>query len=82
MPYENWHSARIRQPGRFVRISVLWSRQGIMAKGGPLKTNPNGPSVIQTIWFKRTSWTVSEVKKWLRDHKYKYIEFGPATGKD
>lgn len=81
MPYPNWHSARIRQPGRFVRIRVLWSRQGIMARGGPLKTNPRGGSKIQAIWFKATKWTVRQAKKWLREHKYKWLEFEKATGK-
>lgn len=81
MPYPNWHSARIRQPGGFVRIRVLWSKQGIMARGGPLKSNPRGGAKIQAIWFKATKWTVSQAKKWLREHKYKYIEFEKATGK-
>jgi hypothetical protein len=80
MPYINWHSARIQQPGRFIRIRVLWSNQGIMAYGGPLKSNPRGGSKIQSIRFKASKWTVSRAKKWLREHKHKWIEFEKATG--
>lgn len=52
-----------------------------MARGGPLKSKPRGGSKIQAIWFKATKWTVARAKKWLREHKYKWIEFEKATGK-
>lgn len=81
MPYPNWHSARIRQPGRFVRIRVLWAKKGIMAYGGPLKTDPRGGAQIQSLRFKATKYTVAQAKKWLREHKYKWISFEKATGK-
>ena len=82
MPYSNWHSARIRQPGRFVRIRVLWARKGIMAYGGSLKTDPRGGALISSIRFDRKKFTVSEAKKWLREHKYKYVKFEKAIDKD
>ena len=82
MPYENWHSARIRQPGRFVRIRVLWARKGIMAYGGPLKTDPQGGTIISSIRFSAKKYTVVQAKKWLREHKYKWLRFEKATSKD
>lgn len=81
MPYPNWHSARIRQPGRFVRIRVLWSKQGIMAYGGPLKSNPRGGSKISSIRFSIKRWTVARAKAWLRKNKYKWLSFEKATDK-
>lgn len=82
MPYSQWHSARIRQPGRFVRIRVLWARKGILAYGGPLKTDSRGGIVISSIRFDRKKFTVNAAKKWLRDHRYKYIQFEAAIGKN
>lgn len=82
MPYPNWHSARIKQPGRFLRIRVQWSTTtGIMAYGGPLKTDPRGSVKIQAIRFKASKWTVVRAKAWLRKRKYKWILFEKATGK-
>ena len=82
MPYTNWHSARIRQPRRFVRIRVLWARKGIMAYGGPLKSDPRGGTIISSIRFSIKKFTVAQAKKWLRELKHKWIEFEKATGGD
>jgi len=81
MPYPNYHSARIRDPGDFLRIrNFKVTKEGIMFKGGPLKSN--NKVEIQAIWFPRKKFTVSECKKWLKDHDWKYILFEEATGTD
>ncbi len=80
-PFPNEHAARLRDPGDFVRIRQLWSSaKGVRGLGGPLKSNPKGPAVEQTIRFDRTKFTADEAKKWLKDHDYKNYTFEAATG--
>lgn len=78
MPFPNFHAARIREPGRFLRIRQLWENKGIRALGGPLKTDPRGPTKIQTLRFEKQRWTVAEARAWLKKHGYKSLEFEPA----
>jgi len=80
LPFANEHAARLRAPGGFVRIRQLWARKGIRALGGPLKSDPSGPSKVQTLRFNRHKFTVKQAKAWLREHGYKPILFEPATG--
>lgn len=81
IPYPNFHAARLKEPDLFLRIRVIWAKQGIMAYGGPLKSDPRGGVVMQAIRFKASRWTVAEAKKWLKEHKYHVILFEKATGK-
>jgi len=81
MPYENEHAARLRDPDGFERIVQLWSKAGVRALGGPLKSKPDGPTVEQAIRFDAKKFTVAEAKKWLSDHDYKPILFEPAKDK-
>jgi len=82
MPYPNYHAARLRDPGDFVRIRQIGGSKskGIRILGGPLKSKPDGPTVAQAIRFKAAQWTVSRAKAWLGEHGYKPIAFEPATG--
>lgn len=78
-PYPNFHSARIKNPGLFVRIRVLsTSKEGIMFYGGPLKSDRTGPTIVQAIRFPKKTFSAKEAKTWLKDHKQKYILFEPA----
>jgi hypothetical protein len=79
MPFPNEHAARQRAPGDFVRIVQLWSDKGIRALGGPLKSNPRGPSVVQSFRFKKSKWTVAEAKRWLKSKDYR-TSVEAATG--
>lgn len=80
-PYPNFHSARIKSPGLFLRVRVFTTtKEGIMIYGGPLKSDPRGPTKRQAIRFPKDKFTVAQAKKWLKDHKVKYILFEPATG--
>jgi hypothetical protein len=71
------NSIRIRQrdPADFVdgsfRTITLSEGQGIQAVIGKLKSDPNGPTVIQTYIFDKSKWTVAEAEKWVSDHKGK-----------
>lgn len=79
-PYANEHSARLRDPGDFVRIRELWRKEsdGIRAIGGPLKGDPDGGTVEQAIRFDKDKWTPEKAKAWLKEHDYKWTEFEPA----
>lgn len=82
MPYPNFHAARIRQPGRFVRIRVLIILpNGVMVYGGPLKTDPKGPGRVQSYRFPIKKWTVVRAKAWMRKGKIKWLLFEKATKK-
>jgi DNA-directed RNA polymerase subunit RPC12/RpoP len=81
-PYPNYHAARIRAKGSFTRIRVLQTtKEGILIKGGPLKSNPSGPTKVQTIWFPKDKFTTAQAKAWLKEHKYTSILFEPASEK-
>jgi len=82
-PYPNEHSARIREPEDF-DDSTFRSKDvetGIRIIIGKLKgaTGEDDPMVIQAYRFDDQKFTVSEAKKWLKDHDIKYIKFEPST---
>jgi phage major head subunit gpT-like protein len=81
MPYENKHAARLRDPGDFASIVVLWEHDGIQGLGGPLKSKPEEASELESIHFDASKWTVDAAKKWLEEHNYKPILFEPAKAK-
>jgi HK97 family phage prohead protease len=94
MPFENEHAARLKDPKGFdpkafrrtnggkifgnidvpKSIGIIWGK----LKG---KSKPGDPPITQSLRFASKSWTVTAAKKWLKDHKIKYILFEPATGK-
>jgi ferritin len=81
-PYPNFHAARIRDPKDFEHIVVLQTLpNGIMIYGGPLKSDPSGPTKPQAYRFPREKFTIKEAKKWLKDHNIDYLFIEPATGK-
>lgn len=80
MPYPNYHSARIKNPGLFARVRVFnTSKEGIMFYGGPLKGKTL--TTLQAIRFPKSKFTAAQAKKWLKDHKQNYILFEPAGKK-
>lgn len=79
-PYPNYHAARVRNPGLFLRVRVMQTtKEGIMIYGGPLKTVPRGATKTQAIRFPKDKFSVKEAKAWLKDHKQKYISFEEAS---
>lgn len=84
MPFANFHSARIRQPGGFLRIRQIEEAEGgsIRFIGGPLKTDPKA-AVVQAIRFETDKFTVAQARKWLSEHEeFKVIEFEEAKKED
>jgi len=81
VPYPSEHAARVRDPGDFVRIVQLWAKDGVRELGGPLKSDPSGPTHAQAYRFDKAKFTVVQAKAWLKAHKVTYISFEPASGK-
>lgn len=70
---ENYVRIRIEDPGKFVddsfRTIVISAPQGIKAVIGKYKTDPTGPTHVQSYLFDKDKWTVSEAEAWVREHK-------------
>jgi hypothetical protein len=60
MPYPNEHACRLKDPTLFVRILELWDAKGARGIGGPLKSDPSGGTVTQSIHYRRREWTAAE----------------------
>ena len=69
-PYPNFHSARVKAPGLFLRVRVLdTTKTGVMIYGGPLKLKPKGGAVVQSVRFPKKKYTPKQAKAWLKEHK-------------
>lgn len=81
-PYPNFHAARVKAPGLFLRVRVLQTtKTGVMIYGGPLKSKPRGGAVIQSVKFPKAKFTPKQAKAWLKEHKMPATAytFEPAT---
>lgn len=95
MPYENEHSARLKDPKDFEPKSFRRTNGGTIygkikvpktiaiiwakLKG---KSKPKDPVIPQALRFPTKSWSVDKAKKWLKDNKVKYQKFEPAKKKE
>lgn len=79
MPYSNEHAARIMNPDFFEPNSFRSKelKDGIRLILGKLKGG-NGAMITQAYRFSVDSFTPEQAKKWLKDHKIKFIKFEPA----
>lgn len=70
---ENYIRIRVEDPAKFVddsfRTIVISAQQGIKAVIGKYKTDPTGPTHVQSYLFDKDKWTVSEAEAWVREHK-------------
>lgn len=71
---ENYVRIRVRDPGLFVegsfRTIVLSASEGIHAIIGKLKSDPNGPTVIQNYMFELAKgWTMEKAQAWIQKNK-------------
>lgn len=82
MPYTTEHSATIKSPSLFKKGDENWGSKdittGVRIILGVLRSNDKWET--QTYRFKANKFTVAQAKKWLKDHKIKYILFEPASG--
>lgn len=77
MPFPNEHAARQTSPSKydsFRRAHPSGFPRGVDVIYG-IK---DGKSEIQTVRFKAGLWTVSDAKKWLKDHGFK-MSVEPAS---
>ena len=91
MPYENEHSARLKNPKDFEPDSYRRTDGGkiygsikvpktiaiIWAKLKG-KSKPKDPVMPQALRFPIKSWTVQKAKAWLKENNVKYQKFEPA----
>jgi len=94
MPYENEHSARLKDPKDFDPKSFRRKNGGTIygkikvpktiaiiwakLKG---KSKPKDPVIPQALRFPTKNWTVQKAKAWLKDNNVKYKKFEPAEKK-
>jgi len=82
MPYQNEHSARIRNPKDFQQDSF---RRTNIAPGISIifgKLIGESKTTIQTYRFDSSKFTPQEAKKWLKEHNEKYISFEKAISSE
>jgi hypothetical protein len=77
VPYPNFHAARVVNPDKYDSFARQKIKSGIFIILG-IKNNK---SETQAYRFDKKLFTVEEAKKWLADHKIKYISFEPASDK-
>ena len=85
MPYENEHSARVRDPDDFIADSFRskelpkseGGKGGVRMIMGKLKDG-DGSMVVQAYRFPTDLYTPAEAKKWLKDNEVEYSGFEPA----
>jgi hypothetical protein len=80
MPYPNEHSARMKDPSRYVRFRRENDKfgSGIHAIWG---VTSEGTAELQAIRFDADKFTVAQAREWLQEHGHKPILFEPASGK-
>ena len=72
MPFPNEHSARLKNPDKYMRIRRQNNKfgSGIHAIFGVLKS---GKTELQAIRFSKSKFTIERVRKWLKENDYKAI---------
>lgn len=80
MPYAAEHSARLKDPKRYIRIRKQKNKfgPGIHAQWGILRKGGKETTELQSIHFDASKFTVAQAKKWLAAHDYKPILFEAA----
>ncbi len=95
MPYENEHSARLKDPKDFAADSFRRTNGGTIygklkvpktiaiiwakLKG---KSKPKDPVMPQALRFPTKSWSGTKAKAWLKKNNVKYQKFEPAKAKE
>ena len=88
MPMENFHGARVRDPGDFIEDSyvtiTLRGTKGVELVSGKLTSDgKKGSLTAQAYRFPKKNYSPKEAKRWMKKHNRKWILFEPAkTGKE
>lgn len=69
----NYVRARLREPSTIIdgtfRTITLSEQRGIKAVIGRLKSDPEGPTHVQSVLFKKDKWTVASAREWISEHR-------------
>lgn len=93
MPYPNEHALRLKSPGIFDKDSFRRTAGGSLYGGavkvpGTIgmiwaklsgKSKPSDPPILQALRFKKTSWTVTAAKAWIKKNIKQTGTFEPAS---
>jgi HK97 family phage prohead protease len=70
---ENFYVFPIRDKNLFVQDSLrnidISKEEGIQATIDKLRSDPDGPTVIQRYCFDKEKWSMEDAKKWVSEHK-------------
>jgi|MudIll2142460700_1097286.scaffolds.fasta_scaffold675832_2 hypothetical protein len=82
MPYPNEHAVRVKDPGLFIPDSFRSKeiKPGIRIIIGKLKSGTS--MVTQAYRFSSDSYTIEEVRSWLKDNNVAYMKIEPASEKE
>lgn len=73
---ENYIRIRVEDPDKFVddsfRTITISAADGIKAIIGKYKSDPAGPTHIQSYLFDKDKWTVGEAQAWVDEHAKEY----------
>jgi HK97 family phage prohead protease len=80
MPYENEHSAIIKESNDFITESLRFKKiaDGVRCIIGKIKSG-DGSMIAHEYRFKKDKFNADESEKWLRDNKIKYLSVEPAV---
>lgn len=80
MPFKNYHTARLRDPGEFEKDSFRTKQltDGVLGVMGKLKDG-GGAMQLQSLRFSVSKFDAKAARKWLADNKYKAVEFEEAS---
>lgn len=75
-PFENWHTARQKNPKDFKDLKVIKkTKEGIQLRGGIYKDT--GKVEVQSVWIP-SDMDVAKAKKWLIKHDFNASQFEEA----
>ena len=67
---DEWVHHSLKSADLFVRLRSMWlsAKDQIQARVGPLKSDPDGGTKVQSLLFKKPKWTMETSKTWMREH--------------
>lgn len=75
---ENYIRIRVEDPDKFVddsfRTITISAADRIKAVIGKYKTDPTGPTHVQSYLFDKDKWTVSEAQAWVDEHAKEFTD--------
>jgi len=67
---DDWVHHQLKPPDSFVRLRSMWlsAKDRIQARVGPVKSDPDGGTKVQSLLFEKPKWTIEKAKAWMREH--------------